>query len=1549
MPNKTVAGFRLSPQQIHLWQIQKQNARICRAHSAVLIEGGVQKEDIVKAVRLIADRYEILRTQFVCPAGMDIPLQVLGNAGESNVYIGDLGELNAGSLSCGSSLVLEDLKLQLETIEESSGEASFCAGIAQVSEGGHVLALSVSSLCADVLSLHAMVQEISESLAADSAGSSDESIQYADVSEWLNDISESEEREIGRKYWEHNGVGGASLNLPFIQRNVENVHFLPQRYRLNIPENTAQMLLSMTTDANNLSTLVLGAWTVVLSRSMNEPQSQLLFGISSDGRKYEDLRRVLGPFSKYLPVRIAYEPQSPFLHLVDQLQEVVDEARDWQEYYIAHDPEISLTHCYSFEERPPDLNHGDLRVSILDQHIYNERFDLSLSCVRQESRLWVELDYDSEKFDPETIERISGRLERVVERIVENPSGRVRELWGLSEVERAEIRSWQGEKREYERGVMLPEILRRVAEEQGEAEAVECEGKRISYGELNRRANQIARGLQESGVKAEEIVGLCVERSVEMVVGIVGIMKSGAAYLPLDPGYPVERLRYMMEDSGVRVVLSSREMMPVVAGGEREVWLVEEEEWEGYSGEELESGMEEEQLAYVIYTSGSTGKPKGVGVSQGNLLHSTEARWRRYEEKVEGYLLVSSFAFDSSVAGLYWTLGQGGKLHLPGEGKQKDAEELVKQIEREGITHVLCLPSLYGQMLEVGGGERLRSVRVAIVAGESCGVELVDKHEEKLGGRAKLYNEYGPTEGTVWSTVYEVEKEKWNGSGIGGRGKRKRERVPIGKPIANTEVYVLDEEMEPVPVGVVGELYVGGGGVARGYVKRAELTAERFVPKPKWQREEGEEGEREGRGERLYRTGDQGRWNVEGELEFMGRRDQQVKVRGYRIELGEIETALNEHPQVQQAVVVVRGGEKEVGSLAGYWVQKGEMGPGHQELKIWLQQRLPEYMVPNVFIKLKELPLTANGKVDRNALVKADLPMDNGDKAAPRTPIEEVVAAVWSELLKRKELVNIEDSFFELGGHSLLATQVVSRLRTLLNVEIPLSLFFAAPTVGQLARRIEDKQREEQWWMAPPLKADHSSGPQPLSFAQQRLWFMNQLHPEISSYNIYKALRIRGEFNAGALDKAFVALVERHEALRTRFDEQNGDPVQIIDPVSSVRLVQIDLQHFETREQRMQEAHRLLNREAQKPYDLRQGPVIRMLLLHLAEHESIVFLGMHHIVSDGWSMGLLIQEFLDLYRAFTLGKPSPLKALPVQYAAFARWQRAWLQGNILDRHLTYWKKHLEGVTTLSLPTDYPRPMNMTHQSGIHHFRIAKELTAEIKQLSRHEGATLFMTLMAAFQCLLSWFAHQTDIAVGTDIANRNYKETEAVIGFFVNQLVIRTSVTPELAFTQLIDQVRKNALDAYAHQDLPFEKLVEVLAPVRHGGLSPLVEVKFVLQNIPLQMSAGVLKKNTSTLEITEEHFMPARAKFDLLLSISDNSGTLQGAWEYRAELFEHGTIQRLAFRFEQILAAVVEKPAITLTSLVRQLDEADEAGVREASASRLTSIKRKEVSLSGD
>ncbi|HEX8116699.1 MAG TPA: amino acid adenylation domain-containing protein, partial [Pyrinomonadaceae bacterium] len=999
----------------------------------------------------------------------------------------------------------------------------------------------------------------------------------------------------------------------------------------------------------------------------------------------------------------------------------------------------------------------------------------------------------------------------------------------------------------------------------------------------NERANQLARYLRARGVGADTLVGLCLERSPEMVVAILGVLKAGGAYLPLDPEYPAERLDYMLRDAGVSVLLTQRHLAGrMQEGPARSITLDDGDAPFARESAENPPGLASaDGLAYVIYTSGSTGRPKGVMVSHRAICNHLKWRQATYPlGEADRFLQKASFSFDISVWEVFGTLAAGATLVVARSGGQRAADYLVSLMAEQGVTVAHFSPPALEAVLAEPGVSECRSLARVFCGGEVLSAELQERFFALLD--ARLHNQYGPTETTVDVTCRDC------GPGDAGR------RPPIGRPIANTQIYILDRAMRPVPAGVSGELYVGGACLARGYYNAPGLTAEKFVPDP-FSAEPGS---------RLYRTGDLARHLPDGEVEFLGRSDQQVKLRGYRIELPEIELALGEHTAVRRAVAVVTG-EGAGKRLVAYVAAEEGQTPTPEELRRHAAAALPEYMVPQLFVTLKELPLTPTGKIDRRALPAPEQLRREADDLyiAPRGGTEEVLAELWRELLPGRA-VGVHDNFFELGGHSLSASRLIARVRHLFGIDLPLRTLFEEPTVAGLAERVERVMRAGRPADEVPLRPLERGGDLPASFAQERLWFLEQLEPGSGAYSVPIGIRIAGALDAPALGLALSEVVRRHEVLRTAFAVSDGQPVQVISPARPVELTRLDLRHLPDGERR-DVMHALLRRELEQPFNLAAGPLLRLKLLRFGEEDHLLMLTMHHIVSDGWTVGVLLKELGSLYSAYAAGQPSPLAELPVQYADYAVWQREHLRGPLMTEQLSYWKRQLTGApASLELPTDRPRPPKPTSGGARHYFTLSEELTEGLRRVGREQGATLFMTLLAGWQVLLSRYSNQQDICVGIPVAGRTRVETEGLIGFFVNTLVLRTDLSGEPSFRELLGRVREVCLGAYANQEVPFEKLVEELRPERSLSRTPLFQVMFALQNTPREVArAGELSLSAEPLET-------GRAKFDLTLVAEEIVGVgVTAMLSYRTDLFDAETIGRMAGHYERLLEAAARTP----------------------------------------
>jgi amino acid adenylation domain-containing protein len=1496
MQSKAIEGFRLSPQQRHLWSLQQADHSLpYRAQSAIRIEGTLDTKLLKAAVWKVFARYEILRTTFHCLPGTTIPVQVIDERGIASIDSCDLSGWDPPQQAAEIERLWEKVCQWPFDLENGP----LCRiSLVTLSTDEHMLFVNLSSLCADKVSLRNLLIEISRSYSTRFQGMEmfEEPAQYADLAQWQDELLESEDTKTGRDYWRKQDLSALlSLTLPLEDQPSGTSGFQPLCVTSTIAPDIAVKLRELVRSYDaTVSVFLLACWQSLLRRLTG--QTDFVVGMACDGRTYEGLREAVGLFAKYLPLYSHLEESVRFSELLAQVNEASQDSLEWQEYFsweqlaALNGDGKAPPFCaagFEFEEEPAKHSAVGVTFSIQKQHACFDRFKVKLSCAQRADLLITKFHYDSNLFRAQDIERLAGQFQTLLESVTGNPEAVIGELAIVPKAERRRLLIELNDTRtDYPGDKCFHQLFEEQAQRTPDSVAVVCKGSTLSYAELNARANQLAHRLRSLGVGPETPVGICMQRCPEMVVGLLGIFKAGGAYVPLDPGYPRERLFFMLADAQPRVLLTQERVAAgVPEHGATVVCL--EPGWNVIAGESEENPVAvttPENLAYVIYTSGSTGTPKGILIPHRGLVNYLVWCAKAYAvDKGRGAPVHSSICFDLTITALFAPLLVGREVHLLEEDFGVEALKTAFQDQTEFSVVKITPAHLLLLSQRVSCEEAAGLTKAFIIGGENLLAENIAFWQD-FAPDTILVNEYGPTESVVGCCVYQIPDSK-----------AKAGSIPIGRPIANVEVYILDRYLQLVPIGVPGELHIGGAGLARGYLNRPDLTADKFVPNPF-----GDEP-----GARLYKTGDWARYLPDGNLEFLGRIDHQVKIRGFRIEPGEIEAVLGQHAAVREAVVLVQQDARGEKRLVAYVAAEQESFHTADDLRSFVRQKLPEYMVPSAFVLLDALPLMPNGKVDRRALPALDPARPHFEKAlvAPRTPTEEVLAAIWAESLGI-ERVGIHDNFFDLGGHSLLATQVVSRMRDAFQVEIPLRRLFETPTVAGLAESVEAARRAGQHLHAASILPIARDADLPLSFAQQRLWFIGQLDPGNSTYNIPAAVRLRGSLNLSALERSVNEIVKRHEALRTTFPMVDGRPVQLIAPTLIMTLPVIDLRELPESE-RETEVQRLVAEEARKPFDFAVGPLVRITLVRVGEEEHVGLLTMHHIVSDGWSTGILIREMALLYDAFSSGRSSPLPELPIQYADFAHWQRQWLQGEILETQVGYWKEQLGGSPPLlELPTDHSRPPMQTFRGARQSFLLPKTMAEALKALSRQEGVTLFMTMLAAFKVFLSRYTGQDDLIVGTPIANRNRLETEGLIGCFVNTLVLRTDYSGNPAFRQALRRVREVCLAAYDHQDLPFERLVDELHLERDLSRNPLFQVMFVLQDALMR-----------TVELPGLTLSPVKgdreiAYFDLTLEIGENEhGPMEVALVYNADLFEPGTIARMLGNLRVVLEAVVADP----------------------------------------
>jgi pristinamycin I synthase-3/4 len=1502
----------LSFAQQRLWFIEQLEPGSTAYHmpSALRLRGPLDPRVLERALGEVVRRHEALRTTFGDTEG--VPFQVVHPAGAVRLEVTDLSRQAPAERAADARRLVR---------EEAQRPFDLRAGpllrtrLLRLGQEEHVLVLTMHHIVSDGWSMGVLHREMGALYAAFARGDVDPlpplPVQYADYTAWQRRWVEGEVLQRQAEYWRET-LGGAPelLELPTDHPRPAKQDFAGASLRVELDEGLTAALRTLgQRHGTTLYMTLLAGWAAVLARLSG--QDEVVVGTPSANRGRSEIEGLIGFFVNTLPVRVDLSGAPTVAEVLARVKARTLEAQQNQDIPFEQvvelvQPARSLAHSPLFQvmfalQNAPggslELPGLTLAPADIGPRV-TAKFDLLLSLWEADGRIGGDVEYATSLFERGTVERWLGYLRRMLAAMAANDDLGIDRLPMLAEPERRQVlREWNATDAAYPREACVHELVEAQAARTPGAVAVVFEGERVTYAELNGRANRLAHHLRALGVGPDVRVGICVERSVEMVVGLLGILKAGGAYVPLDASYPVERLRNMLEDSAPAVLLTHPPLAATVAelsaGSAIPVLdLTADEAWAGRPetnpGRE---GLGPRNLAHVLFTSGSTGRPKGVMLEHGSLVNRLTWMQDRYGmEPDEALLQKTPFSFDVSFWEFFWPLMVGARLVMARPGGHRDPAYLAETIRREGITTAHFVPSMLQVFLEHPEAEKCTGLLRVPVSGEAVSAALVRQFHQRLP-RVGLYNQYGPTESgevTEWACDPGAE------------------RVSIGRAIHNSAVYVLDRAGEPVPVGVAGELFIGGVAVARGYLGRPRLTAERFVPDPF-----GEPGAR------LYRTGDLCRWLADGTLEYLGRTDFQVKVRGFRVELGEIEARLAVHPGVREAVALAlddgAGGKRLVAYFVGEALES-------EALRAHLSEQLPEYMVPAAFVRLDAFPVTPNGKLDRRAL-----PAPDADAFAARAyeaPVgetEQALAEIWSELLGT-ERVGRGDDFFALGGHSLLAVRVVSRVRRALGVEVSPGDLFERPVLADFARGLQAATGAEGTAIVPVERG----GPLPLSFAQQRLWFIGQLEGAGASYHLPMRLRLKGELNRAALTRALDRIVARHEALRTSFPVTDGVPAQQISAVeeSPFHLAEHDLTASANTEH---ELRRLMRDEVGAPFDLARGPLVRGRLVRLGGDDQVLLITMHHIVSDGWSVGIFARELSALYTAFARGEPDPLPPLPVQYADYAVWQRRWVQGPVLEAQAEYWRETLSGAPELlELPTDRPRPARQDFAGAAVRVELDEALVAGVAALSRRHGTTPFMTVLAGWATVLSRLSGQDDVVVGTPAAGRGRGEVEGLIGFFVNTLALRVELSGAPTVAELLGRVRERALEAQRHQDVPFEQVVERVQPVRSLAHTPIFQALLAWQEMPGE-ALELPGLDGDRLDSAGE----AAALFDLTLGLAPSGGRITGEVIYATALFDRATVERYVGYLRRVLQEMAADDAKPVSQL-ELLGQAERALVLE-------------------
>jgi amino acid adenylation domain-containing protein len=1474
-----LVGFRLSLQQRRLWALWG-GVGMRRAQMVLELTGNVDEDALREALGTLVRRHEILRTTYREVEGLGYPVQVVGAPEAPPFRRIDLCALSPTARQERIEQVQREEAQAPSDAQEGSGLRCACILVERGAPARRLLLLSLPCLSADVQTLESLAVELAAVYRA--SPQAEEPMQYADFSAWQKEWLKAEEARDGLRYWQQRDLSPlVSPALPYAGGAAGG----PGAVLTELDSRRSEALETFAAQrGSSAAALLLAAWQTLLWRLTGH--SPVIAGVTYDGRIYQELEHLLGPVARCLPLACAPEPGMPFPELLKRVDTAVADAHLWQEYFVWEERtdetgRFSFPFGFELSEPCPERMAAGVRFAVESLHAPAEEHGLQLRAERRAGGFAFELRYDAARYGEDDARRILGHLTVLLEDLLARPEAAAGELEILSPEERGRLLHDFGGIAAESREILLHQLFEEQARLRPGAPAVQG----VTYGELNARANRLARRLRRLGIGPEVTVAVAVERSPEMIEAVLAVLKAGGAYVPLDLEHPAARNAYILADSRAGLLITREpwlESLPPVASAlclDRDAGL-----WAAEDGADLEPLADIRSLAYVAYTSGSSGQPKGVMGTHGGAANYLGYLLRTYElGPTDRVLQVAALPFDAWIRDCLGPLSAGAEVVLP---EAKEPAALLARLRAGGITRVLSIvPTLLRAVLAQADGDgTVDGLRTVLASGEPLFGRDGREVARVFGFGTGLVNQYGPTECTMTSTFHLLSAaDLANGA------------APVGRPIDNVRCLVLDERLEPTPVGVWGEIHIAGPGLTRGYQGRPDLTAAAFLPTPHG-----------GTGERIYRTGDVGRFRPDGVLEVLGRRDNQVKVRGVRVELGEVEAALLRHSDLREAAAVVR----EVGGdtvLVAYVAATRTPAPEPAALRSFLRQSLPEAMVPSLFVFLDTLPRTPNGKLDRRALPAPQEARRNEGPAAPRTPVEELLAGIWEEVLGVGP-VGLGDDFFDLGGHSLLATQVTARIQDAFGVCFSLRTLFDHSTLERLAAAVEAGLADRAEPLPPIARAprDGRDGRLPLSFAQQRLWFLQRLDPGDAAYNRPYALSFTGLLDVRALAASLNEIVRRHETLRTRFGVEEGTPYQVIAPAASGPLSLVDLSGLPT-ELRESATQTLAKDQAELPFDLERDLMVRAHLVRRAAEDHVLLFVMHHIASDGWSTGVLVREASVLYRAFSAGEPSPLPELPVQYADYAWHQRRWLTPEAMEAELDYWRRQLAGgLPPLRLGED-ARPGGPRRVARAD-LAVAPDLAEAVRAFSRQAGATPFMTLLAAFKTLLLRYTGQEDILVASPIANRDRAEVEGMIGFFVNMLLLRTDLSGNPTFRELVERIRQVALSAYSHRALPFEVLVDRLK--LGGGGTPPVQAVFALQNAP----PPVLE--LPGLELQPVAMASEAPKFDLIVGLADHRDRFSGPVMYRADLYSSELVGGMLEHCSEILAQVLANPDARLLDL---------------------------------
>ena len=1505
-------SFPLSFAQRRLWFLDQLDpgSATYNIPVAIRMKGDLKIDTLKKSIEKIIIRHEVLRSKIITVN--ETPMQIVKSTSSYQIKEVNLIDLEEKEKE---NKLKELIQKNSSIYFNLSEEPLFKILLYRINQNDYVLQIVMHHIISDGWSVGIFIREFSICYQAYLIGEEpilpELQIQYADFAQWQREWSNSENFKKQLKYWKEQFEylpDPLELPIDFTRQPMR------RQFGSTLISKISKSLFEKAKSFSNeegISMFMLTLTVFNLLIHKYTQQTDIPIGIPIANRNRSKVENLLGFFVNTLVIRANINTLETFSDLLNNVKETSLNSFDNQDIpfdilieELQPNRNLSQTPLFQIMFDYQTISNQNVILQDLKLEAYpvdssSSKFDLTFTIGESaEDGFELAVEYDTDLFEKRTIIRITKHFEKLLDEVLSYPNNRIQNLSVISDDERTKILyEWNTRTIETSKVKSIHSLVERWALKTPNEIAVVSDNENISYKNLNEKANQLANYLLRKNKNRNLPIGISLDKSVNLLVTVLGVLKSGFSYLPLDPSYPEERLNYMINDSEIELLITDQNNSEVFSTFSYNKIVIEDlKDLAQFSKENPNVDINKNDLAYVIYTSGSTGKAKGTMIQHNSLINIYLGWEKDYNllEDVKNHLQMASFSFD--VFGGDWTraLCSGGKLVLVNREQLLEAKDLHEIIIRENIDIAEFVPAVLRNLIEYVDGKSLKldTFKILIAGSDIWYVKEYNEFKKYCSPNTRLINSFGLTEAAIDSTFFEADNLVLS----------EEKLVPIGKPFPNVNIYILDNNLSIVPVGVKGELYISGVSLARGYYNRPYLTAERFLPNLYSNI----------KGDRLYKTGDVARYLPDGNIEFFGRADNQLKLRGFRIELGEIENALSENEHIKDSIVIAR--EDTVGDkrLVAYVLSENGTVVDPKILREFVAERVPDYMIPSAIVLLKKYPLTPNGKVDRKSLPVPDYSLLESSMSyvEPTSKTEEILCGIIAKVLDIPQ-IGIKQNFFEMGGHSLLATKCILRIRDSFSIEAPLNILFEAQDVEAIAKFIDKALMENLGIKQTPITLSPREDKISLSFAQERLWFFDQLNPNNSAYNIPEAVLIKGNLNLSIFEDSLNYLIERHEILRTSIQTSDGQAFQKVHSAFKIELTLLDYSYLLEQEKDAKLKNKI-SEEANEPFELNKIPLIRTVLIKTDEDENVFLLTMHHIISDGWSTSIFVNEFTQIYTSLSNNRSVNLPQIKIQYADFSIWQRNWLKGEVLDKQVEYWRKQLDSIVpVLNLPTDHSRPAVQTFNGNFIQFNIDGNISNKLSIIAKENNATLFMVLLSAFNTLLYKYSGQDDICIGTPVANRNRSEVEGLIGFFVNTVVVRGKLDGNPSFKTLIERVREASIGAFSHQDLPFEKMIDMLNIERNVSHSPVFQVMFTFQNLP--------ETKISLSDITLEQFdIPSNnAKFDLNLTMFEGTdGELVGAFEYNTDLYESRSIEKMIDNFKHLIESISENSNTQINNL---------------------------------